>query len=113
MIETKYEKSGDVAVVTMANPPANTFTMELGAGLEGAVHRAASEGARALVLQADGPLFCGGADVHLFAGSTAGQAREMFANGFRLINAGGGAVPGYRRGPRDVFRGGPGAGPGL
>ena len=41
MIETKYDKSGDVAVVTMANPPANTFTIELGAGLEGAVRRPA------------------------------------------------------------------------
>ena len=61
MIETKYEKIGDVAVVTMANPPANTFTMELSAGLEGAVRRAVSEEARALVLQAEGPLFCGGA----------------------------------------------------
>jgi len=86
MIQTKYEKHGDVAVVTMANPPANTFTMELSAGLEGAVRRAVSEEARALVLQADGPLFCGGADVHLFAGTTAGQAREMFAEGFQLIN---------------------------
>lgn len=86
MIETKYEKSGDVVVVTMANPPANTFTMELSAGLEGAIRRAVSEEARALVLQADGPLFCGGADVHLFAGTTAGQAREMFAEGFQLIN---------------------------
>jgi enoyl-CoA hydratase/carnithine racemase len=71
MIETKYDKIGDVAVVTMANPPANTFTMELSAGLAGAVRRAVSEGARALVLQADGPLFCGGADVHIFAGTTA------------------------------------------
>jgi len=82
MIETRYEKIGDVAAVTMANPPANTFTMELGDGLEGAVRRAVSEEARALVLQADGPLFCGGADVHIFAGTTAGQAREMFAEGF-------------------------------
>ncbi len=86
MIETRYEMTGDVAVVTMANPPANTFTMELGASLEGAVRRAVSEQARALVLQADGPLFCGGADVHIFAGTTAGQAREMFAEGFQLIN---------------------------
>jgi enoyl-CoA hydratase/carnithine racemase len=86
MIETRYEKIGDVVVVTMANPPANTFTMELGAGLESAVRRAASEGARALVLQADGLLFCGGADVHLFAGTTAEQAQEMFAEGFQLIN---------------------------
>ena len=86
MIETQYEKIGDVAVVTMANPPANTFTMELGAGLEGAVRRAVSEEARALVLQAEGPLFCGGADVHIFADTTAGQAREMFTEGFQLIN---------------------------
>ena len=87
MIETKYAKADDVAVVTMANPPANTFTMELSAGLEGAVRQAISEQARALVLQADGPLFCGGADVHIFAGTTAGQARDMFAEGFRLVEA--------------------------
>ena len=87
MIETKYDKIGDVAVVTMANPPGNTFTMELSAGLEGAVRRAVSEGARALVLQADGPLFCGGADVHIFAGTTARQARQMFAEGFQLVDA--------------------------
>ncbi len=62
MIQTKYDRVGDVAVVTMANPLANTFTMELGVGLEGAVRRAASEEARALVLQTDGSLFCGGAD---------------------------------------------------
>ena len=37
MAETKYDRVGDVAVVTMANPPANTFTMELSAGLEAAV----------------------------------------------------------------------------
>jgi hypothetical protein len=86
MIETKYDKTGDIAVVTMANPPADIFTMELGAGLEGAVRRTVSEDARALVLQADGPLFCGGADAHIFAGTTAGQAREMFAEGFQLIN---------------------------
>jgi enoyl-CoA hydratase/carnithine racemase len=87
MIETKYEKIGDVVVVTMANPPANTFTMELGAGLEGAVRRAVSEDARALVLQADGSLFCGGADVRIFKDTTARQAREMFAEGFRLVDA--------------------------
>lgn len=43
------------------------------------VRRAVGEGARALVLQGGGPLFCGGADVRIFAGTTAGQAREMFA----------------------------------
>src|SRR5215467_10164563 len=112
MIETKYGKAGDVAVVTMANPPANTFTMELGAGLDGAVRQAISEEARALVLQADGPLFCGGADVHIFAGTTAGpgHVRRGIPAG---RGAGGCAVPGHRRGPRDVFRGRAGAGAGL
>ena len=87
MGETKYDKTGDVAVVTMANPPANTFTMEVGADLEAAVRRAVSEGARALVLQAEGPLFCGGADVHIFKDTTAREARQMFAEGFRLVDA--------------------------
>jgi hypothetical protein len=47
MIETAYEKHGDVAVVTVADRPANTFTIKLSGGLEGAVRRAASEEARA------------------------------------------------------------------
>jgi enoyl-CoA hydratase/carnithine racemase len=74
-----YESAGDVAVVTLSNPPANLFTREMGQGLGDAVGRAGDEGARAMVIQADGELFCGGADVSLFKDRSVEEARELIA----------------------------------
>ncbi|GAA4147884.1 enoyl-CoA hydratase/isomerase family protein [Actinomadura keratinilytica] len=82
-----YESVDDVAVVTLANPPANLFTAELASGLVEVVGRARAEHKRAMVLQADGALFFGGADVSMFQGKSARQAREMFEDGFRAIEA--------------------------
>lgn len=87
MSEIAFNRVGEVAVVTMANPPANTYTAELGDGLLAAVHKAADEGVRAMVLQADGALFCGGADVSMFKDRSAADARALFAEGFELVAA--------------------------
>src|SRR5690625_4687247 len=87
MSETSFNRVGEVAVVTMANPPANTYTAELGDGLRAAVQKAVDEGVRAMVLQAEGPLFSGGADVSLFKDRSAADARALFAEGFELVAA--------------------------
>lgn len=87
MSQTKYEAIGDVAVVTMANPPANLFTAEILEGLAASVRRARQEGKRAMVLQADGVLFSGGADVAMFHGRSAVEARAMFEEGMGLVGA--------------------------
>src|SRR5215211_5247033 len=44
-----------------------------------ALERAQGEGLRALLVRAEGELFTGGADVHVFHGQSEGQAREFIA----------------------------------
>ncbi|MEH0421221.1 enoyl-CoA hydratase/isomerase family protein [Streptomyces sp. B21-083] len=87
MSQTKYEAIGDVAVVTLTNPPANLFDSSISDGLEAGLRRAKEEGKRALLIQADGPIFSGGADVNLFAGRSATDARELFGQVMPLIGA--------------------------
>ena len=87
MTSVKVETTDDVAVVTMANPPANLFSRELMAGLREVFRGAELDGARAMVLRSDGALFSGGADVEMFKGTSPAEARSMFAEGFELIEA--------------------------
>jgi enoyl-CoA hydratase/carnithine racemase len=85
MSETKYAVSGDVVVLSLDNPPANLFDNGIVDGLRSGIRRAREEGARALVIQAEGHLFSGGADAHLFADRSAASAREMFEGAMKLI----------------------------
>ena len=87
MSEVKLEITDGVAVVTMANPPANLFSSDLAAGLLDAVTQAAGAGVRAMVLRSDGALFSGGADVNMFADTSPQDARAMFGEAFKLIAA--------------------------
>lgn len=87
MVAVKVDMVDDVAVVTMANPPANLFTWELLRAVLDAVRRAESDGARALVLRSEGPVFCGGVDVSLFRGTSPADARNLLAEGFELVAA--------------------------
>jgi enoyl-CoA hydratase/carnithine racemase len=83
----KVENTDGVAVVTMANPPANLFSTDLATALLDAVRTAQADGARAMVLRSDGPLFSGGADVEMFNGTSPEDARAMLAEAFGLIEA--------------------------
>ena len=87
MSHISYESARDVAVVTLANPPANLFTREMGQGLSDAVGRGRDDGARAMVIQADGAGFCGGADVSLFKDRSVEDARELIAELMAIIAA--------------------------
>jgi enoyl-CoA hydratase/carnithine racemase len=87
MTESTYEANGDVAVLTLSNPPANLFTLEGGEDIRTGVERARDEGARAMVIQADGAVFSGGADVSLFKDRSLDQARDLMI-GFMPILAG-------------------------
>ena len=86
MTESAYEANGGVGVLTLSNPPANLFTLEIGEDIRAAIERARDEGARAMVLQADGAAFSGGADVSLFKGLSLEEARELMI-GFMPILA--------------------------
>jgi enoyl-CoA hydratase/carnithine racemase len=72
MSAVRYERDGDVGVVTIAHPPLNLFGEEIVTGLEAAID--AAEGVRALVIRAEGEVFTGGVDVNVFHGMTADQA---------------------------------------
>ena len=86
MTKSTYETHGDVAVLTLSNPPANLFTLEVGEDIRAGVQRAREECARAMVIQADGAVFSGGADVSLFKDRSLEEARDLMI-GFMPILA--------------------------
>ena len=86
MTKSTYGTNGDVAVLTLSNPPANLFTLEVGEDVRAGVQRAREEGARAMVIQADGAVLSGGADVSLFKDRSLEEARDLMI-GFMPILA--------------------------
>jgi 3-hydroxyacyl-CoA dehydrogenase len=67
---------GDVAVITIDNPPVNALSPDVIAGLRNHVAAAVKDGAvRAIVLTGAGRNFCGGADIKEFGKIVAGQSR--------------------------------------
>src|SRR4051794_18773261 len=73
----KLDMRGDVAVVWLANPPANSLAPAVVAGLGEAWRDLVGRGARAMVLASANPaLFCAGADIKAFTqwDATSGRA---------------------------------------
>ena len=67
-------RSGDVAVVTVRNPPVNALSPGVPEGIEAAVNEAtADDTVRAIVLIGDGRTFIAGADIREFAKIRSGQ----------------------------------------
>src|SRR5436190_13429875 len=63
----KLDLRGDVAVVWLDNPPANSLAPHVIEGLEQAWRELAGRGARAMILASPNPaLFCAGADIKAF-----------------------------------------------
>jgi enoyl-CoA hydratase len=75
MTAVRYERDGELGVVTMAHPPLNLFGAEIVDGLHAALDEA--DDVRGLVIRADGEVFTGGVDVHVFDGMTPDRAREF------------------------------------
>ena len=73
------EKQGNVAVITMNNPPANTWTEESLKGLVQVVKDLnADRDVYSLVLKSDSEkFFSAGADLNLFADGDRSVARDM------------------------------------
>ena len=87
MTKSTYETNGDVAVLTLSNPPANLFTLEVGEDIRAGVQRAREECARAMVIQADGAVFSGGADVSLFKDRSLEEARDLMISFIPILAA--------------------------
>jgi enoyl-CoA hydratase/carnithine racemase len=85
MGKVRFETSGALGSITLANPPLNLFDQELIEELRGAVSQARQNPLRALLVRADGKNFSGGADVAIFKDRTAEEARERFTSHLRTI----------------------------
>jgi enoyl-CoA hydratase/carnithine racemase len=85
MSKVRFETSDVLGLITLANPPLNLFDQELIDDLRTAVSQARQHPLRALLVRADGKNFSGGADVAVFNGKTASEARELFTSHLRTI----------------------------
>jgi enoyl-CoA hydratase/carnithine racemase len=85
MNKVRFETSGALGSLTLANPPLNLFDEELMTDLRAAVIQARQLPLRALLVHADGKNFSGGADVAIFKGRTADEARQRFTSYLRTI----------------------------
>ncbi|MGB7306269.1 MAG: 3-hydroxyacyl-CoA dehydrogenase NAD-binding domain-containing protein, partial [Burkholderiaceae bacterium] len=64
---TRYTVHGDIAVVTLDNPPVNGLGLELRQGLKTHIEQALSDPAvKGVVVIGAGKMFCGGADIRQF-----------------------------------------------
>jgi enoyl-CoA hydratase/carnithine racemase len=84
MSAVRFEREGDVGVVTIDHPPLNLFGAEVVAGLHEALDEAGD--LRALVIRAEGQVFTGGVDVHVFDGMTPERAREFAGELIPLVH---------------------------
>ena len=67
MSAARYKLHGDVAVITLDNPPVNGLGMELRAGIVAGLEKAGSDAkVKAIVITGSGKAFSGGADIKEF-----------------------------------------------
>ena len=85
MNKVRFETSGSLGIITLANPPLNLLSEELIADLRAAVTQVRQRPLRALLLRAEGKVFCAGADVNAFKGKTGSDARASFTTHLRMI----------------------------
>lgn len=85
MDKVRFEISGPLGILTLANPPLNLFSGELIDDLRASVDQVKQTPLRALLVRAEGNIFSGGADVGIFKGRTSMEARERFTSHLRLI----------------------------
>jgi enoyl-CoA hydratase len=78
MARARYERDGDVGIVVVDDQPLNLFTIELTNDLIAALEEAEGDMPRALVIRAEGKVFTGGVDVHVFDDKTPDQAQAFF-----------------------------------
>src|SRR4051794_3318957 len=82
----RYDREGDVGLITLADPPLNLFGYELTNELIAELEEAEGDMPRALVIRADGDVFTGGVDVHVFADKTPEQAQMFFEDLLKITH---------------------------
>lgn len=86
MAKARLERQGHVGVVVIDSPPLNLFGEELTRDLVAVLDQVAQELPRALLIRAEGDVFTGGADVHVFDEKTPAEAGEFFAELVALVH---------------------------
>ncbi len=82
----KLDTRGDVAVVWLDNPPANSLSPDVVAGLQRAWEALEAGGARAMILTSPNPaLFCAGADIKAFTRMDASSGRALLDGAHDLL----------------------------
>ena len=89
MAKVYVKQVGDVAELVISAPPLNLFDGQLAADLESALDEVGAltrEGAaRAVLLRAEGKVFCAGVDVHEFQGLGPAQGAVLMARFLALV----------------------------
>jgi enoyl-CoA hydratase len=86
MARVRYDRDGGVGIVTIDDPPLNLFGAELTNDLLAALEEAEGDMPRALLVRAEGKVFTGGADVHVFQGRTPEQAAAFFGDLIAIVH---------------------------
>jgi enoyl-CoA hydratase len=86
MSRVRFEREGDVGVLTLDDPPLNLFGPELLNDLNSALDTAAGSDVRCLLVRAEGSVFTGGADVNAFHGLSAERAEGFFGELIRVTH---------------------------
>jgi 3-hydroxyacyl-CoA dehydrogenase len=82
----RVERDDDLALVVAHNPPVNTITAEVRAGLKQALDAiAAMDAVRAVVLLCEGSTFFSGADIGEFSGPPREVEYRLLFNGFEAL----------------------------
>jgi enoyl-CoA hydratase len=82
----RLEADGPLQVLTLAHPPVNLYDRDVETGLHAAIRDLAAAPPRALLIRAEGKVWTGGVDVHLFDGLTPEQAASLWDRGFDLVH---------------------------
>ncbi|MEA2423701.1 MAG: hypothetical protein QOH13_111, partial [Thermoleophilaceae bacterium] len=86
MPKVRYEREGEVGHVVLGDPPLNLFGSEMIDDLVKAIDEAVADNPRALVVRAEGKVFTGGVDVHVFAGLTHEQGAALFEDLVKIVH---------------------------
>src|SRR5260370_37932203 len=90
MAKVYVTRAGDVAELVISAPPLNLFDGQLASDLESALDEVGAltrEGAaRAVLLRAEGKVFCGGVDVREFQGLAPAARAGLMARVLTLVH---------------------------
>lgn len=84
--KVRLEVDGNVGVVTLESPPLNLFDGDTVEGLEAVLDELEGSPVRALIVRAEGKVFTGGVDVHVFSGLSSSDANEFAQRLLRITH---------------------------